>query len=35
MAPLDAEKKAALMAKLKAGREKTAAARADAMTKEE
>ena len=33
MAPLDAEKKAALMAKLKAGREKTAAARADAKAK--
>ena len=33
MAPLDPEKKAALMAKLKAGREKTAAARADAKAK--
>ena len=31
--PMDAEKKAALMAKLKAGREKTAAARADAKAK--
>ena len=33
MAPLDPEKKAALMMKLKAGREKTAAARADAKAK--
>lgn len=33
MPPMDAEKKAALMMKLKAGREKTAAARADAKSK--
>ena len=33
MAPMDAEKKAALLAKLKAGREKTAAARAEAKAK--
>ena len=33
MAPMDAEKKAALLAKLKAGREKTKAARAEAKEK--
>lgn len=33
MAPMDAEKKAQLLMKLKAGREKTAAARADAKSK--
>jgi hypothetical protein len=33
MPPLDAEKKAALLAKLKAGRERNAAARADAKAK--
>ena len=31
MAPMDAEKKAALLAKLKAGREKTKAARAEGI----